>query len=75
MLCVKGKNKLHWKKQVADFIIMTERVCEKEDRLNNYLCSLKIMLLTKHECSFSRMVRSVGRLKGVKIGARVDVGK
>ena len=30
---------------------------------------------SKHECSFSRMVRSVGGLKGVKIGARVDVGK
>ena len=30
---------------------------------------------SKSECSFSRMVRSVGRLELVKIGARVDVGK
>ena len=30
---------------------------------------------SKRECSFSRMVRSVGGLKRVEVGARVDVGK
>ena len=30
---------------------------------------------SKRECSFSRMVRSIGGLKRVEIGTRVDVGK
>ena len=31
----KKKNKLRRRKQVADLIIKTERICEEEDRLNN----------------------------------------
>ena len=33
------------------------------------------IIKSKSESSFSRMVRSVGRLERVKIGAGVDVGK
>ena len=43
ILFIKGKNKLQSKQQVANFIIKTERICEKDDKLNNLL-SLKIIL-------------------------------
>ena len=32
---VEGRKQVRRKKQVADFIIKTERICEKEDRLND----------------------------------------
>ena len=32
---VEGRKQVQRKTQVADFLIKTERICEKEDRLNN----------------------------------------